>query len=405
MNKFLGPASKQFKTGLLTIISAFSITIFSSRVYAEYTYYDSGSVSVFQKLNQGTFFISYKWLNLDSLISYCGSERLSYSDAVENYSLENNYFAEFEYIPDTAIDILKLVHSSNTFSLVTSSAVFQVRYADIYENPPSSGYPVLVLTFPDASTQSFILENSGSGGIFQKALTLPMGIYQYSYYATNDEYERNAYELSGIWIVTSLPYDFIRIAPIDFAEVIPDNVLFSWSVKTDETDDRLAYKLFLGRSADKPQLNLVSPAPQVNATNYIMPVSLDHKARYFWYMTITNKYGAQLETSLFEFITGGNVTKFYNAPNPFNPARGDKTKFVFFMPETGTAQITVYSEYGAKIWQSQTLNINGQTSAEIEYNGKDSLGKLLYNGSYLAVLTKKYGGNVKTERCRILIIK
>ena len=389
------------KAGVLAIISAFFITIFASKVYAEYTYYESESISVFQKFNQGVFSISYRWLNLDSLFSYVGSQYLSYGD---EYSLENNYFAEFDYIPDTHINILKPVHNLNTFSILSSSAVFQVQYDDIYQNPPSLGYPYLVITFPDASTQTFVLEDSGSNDIYQKMLNLPTGKYQYSYFASNDEYDRDVYSLSGEWVVTTQPYDFRVISPVNFGEVLPYNILFAWDIKTNETDDNLLYQLFLGKTSNKLEMTEVLPGPAANSLKFTI-TELDHKTSYFWYMIIKNKHGATFETEVYNFKTGGNVAKFYNAPNPFNPAGSQRTKFVFFMEETGTAQVALYSEYGDKIWQSETLNVSGLISAEIEYNGKDLQGKLLYNGSYLAVLTKKHNGRVKTEKCRILIIK
>ena len=76
------------------------------------------------------------------------------------------------------------------------------------------------------------------------------------------------------------------------------------------------------------------------------------------------------------------------------------------MPEPGTAEIVIYSEYGDKVWESKTVETTvGGISKEITYNGKDNSGRILYNGTYLAVLTKKYAGKTKTEKCRILIIK
>ena len=51
------------------------------------------------------------------------------------------------------------------------------------------------------------------------------------------------------------------------------------------------------------------------------------------------------------------------------------------------------------------LFFDGSTTGNIKYDGKDNLGRTLYNGSYIAILTKKYEDKMETERCRILIIK
>ena len=100
------------------------------------------------------------------------------------------------------------------------------------------------------------------------------------------------------------------------------------------------------------------------------------------------------------------IEKFFNYPNPFNPAKGQKTNFVFEMPEDGSAKIVLYSEYGDKVWESETFYKPGsQSLIEITYDGRDNSGKILYNGTYLAVLTKKYSGKTDVKKCRILIIK
>jgi hypothetical protein len=77
------------------------------------------------------------------------------------------------------------------------------------------------------------------------------------------------------------------------------------------------------------------------------------------------------------------------------------------MPESGTVKLALYSEYGDKVYESDTMNFHGDAgnSQAIFYKGKDNSGRMLYNGTYIAVLTKKYGGQTKTEKCRLLVIK
>jgi hypothetical protein len=135
-------------------------------------------------------------------------------------------------------------------------------------------------------------------------------------------------------------------------------------------------------------------------------LSLENCKYYYWKVSASNSYGDSAESEMFYFNNMNVKTeKFFNAPNPFNPAGGQKTKFVFNMPRSGAAKTIIYSEYGDKVWESDTYNLNGGTSSEISYDGKDNSGKILYNETYTAVLTKKYGGQTKTEKCGILVIK
>ncbi|AKL97567.1 hypothetical protein [Endomicrobium proavitum] len=393
------------KIGILILSSAFCITIFASKILAEYIADSEGSISLYQNLSQGSFFIYHKWYSLDASVFPVAFTPMFYNDASEDYSLDHEYFEEFDYAPNVKIDILANVHSTNTYHIPSEgAAVFSVQYTDIYENPPSAGYPKLELIYPDSSTQTYSLESTSDAAVFSKSLNLPMGAYQYKYYTTNDEYERGLYELSGNWYATTRPYNFSKTNPIDFVENLPDNVQFAWTVTTDEPGDILTYELYIGRTPEQSSLVKHTDDPSPNAVSFTIP-QLEHKKQYYWYMVVKNKYGAELVTQVYNFYTGGMVQKFYNAPNPFNPATGVKTKFVFPMPEDGTAKITVYSEYGDKVWESNSINAAGNSSVEVEYDGKDNSGKMLYNGTYLAILTKKYGGKTQTERCRILIIK
>ena len=109
-----------------------------------------------------------------------------------------------------------------------------------------------------------------------------------------------------------------------------------------------------------------------------------------------------MSPQIFNFVTLGAVSRVYNAPNPFNPQKGQKTRIFFEMYEDGKAEINIYSEYGDKI---RTISVNNlpKGTNEIEYDGKDDYGNILYNGTYLCVLKKN--GSSNSEKCRLLIIK
>ena len=98
------------------------------------------------------------------------------------------------------------------------------------------------------------------------------------------------------------------------------------------------------------------------------------------------------------------TSKCYNAPNPFNPQTGERTKIFFEMPEDGSVEIDIYSEYGDKIYHTSIDGLSKGINS-IEYAGRDDRGDILYNGTYVCVVKKKYLGTTKKEKCRLLVIK
>jgi hypothetical protein len=296
--------------------------------------------------------------------------------------------------------VLSPVHEKDTFSIYEEEAIFRVKL----KNSPISECPKLHLTFPNGTTETYIMDKYGDDNTYICILppsSLGIGSYDYKYItAINQDF----YEVSGKWHVTSRPYNFVVKEPNSSIEVATENVCFSWSLSSDEADDRLSYEMYIGNDSAKENLPKVENGPGVNSSSLIIS-KLEHRKQYYWYMKVKNKYGAELETEMFSFITGGIIDKFYNAPNPFCPAKGTKTDFVFPMRYDGTAQIIIYSEYGDKVWESDRLSFSGNSSHAIRYDGRDNYGKILYDGSYLAVLNKKYQNKTEIEKCRILVIR
>jgi hypothetical protein len=329
-----------------------------------------------------------------------------YPETDYNYTLEPLFFFEFDYKPDVNVKLLSPAHEAETFSIHNDEeATFEVKYTDTFLEQ-SAGYPKLILSSNGVFRSSDTLVYDPISDSYKISLNLSKGEYEYQYITTNGEYMPllGEYSISGNWYVTSLPYGFNRISPVNGSKEIPSSVNFKWEVFSDEGD--LFYEFYIGLDSSKSGLEKFSSAPAVNAKSFAVS-NLGSVKQYYWYMKIKNKHGAFIETDLFTFYTGGNVEKFYNAPNPFNPVRGQETQFVFNMPENGTVKLSIYSEYGDKVYESETMSITGGdgNSKSIFYNGKDNSDRMLYNGSYLAVITKKYSGQTKTERCRILIIR
>jgi hypothetical protein len=350
--------------------------------------------------------MSYRWFCYDDIIlPICGTI-MSESQGDDVLEISNNYFEDFDYDPSTNFSLISPQHSNNSFSIYEEEeACFNIKYNDISDNPPNAGYPCLLLTFPDGSTQTYVMTKSSfREDIYYYSLPLNRGSYKYKYITTNKYYPRSFYETEGQWHVTSRPHDFVKKTPIHTAEILPTNIYFSWDIAKGVEGDDLSYEIYIGRNPSKEKLSKFNTNPDKNSLTFAIP-KLENKKRYYWYMKITNQFGASIETEVFYFTTGGMIDKFYNAPNPFNPARGINTEFVFSMKEDGTCKITIYCEYGDLVWESDRFFFSGNNSQVIRYDGKDNSGKMLYNGTYWAVLEKKYANKTEIEKCRILVIR
>lgn len=115
-------------------------------------------------------------------------------------------------------------------------------------------------------------------------------------------------------------------------------------------------------------------------------------------------FGVSDYSEVYDFQTLGTVTKAFNYPNPFNPASNQLTNIVFDMQDQGSAEITVYTEFGHPVWRKTFDNLN-KGSNEVQYNGRDDDGRELFNGTYVCLIKRKYGYGENTDKCRLLIIK
>ena len=99
------------------------------------------------------------------------------------------------------------------------------------------------------------------------------------------------------------------------------------------------------------------------------------------------------------FLTLGlPIGKMFNYPNPFNPTQ-QQTNIVFSVNTPQTVKVKIYSEYGDLLRTLETSASAGTN--ELKFDGRDKNGKLLYNGSYIAVIARAEGA----AKCYILIIK
>jgi hypothetical protein len=234
---------------------------------------------------------------------------------------------------------------------------------------------------------------------------LEYGQYEYYFTAKNAYYPDEYISQTQKIIITERPKNFTVISPENVEAddekkaILDTNVIFKWNVQPGAEGDTLTNTFYYGTS--KNNMQQIDLAEQ---TEYEI-AKLAPRTRYYWKVSVKNQYGATLENEqIYTFITGGNIKKVYNAPNPFNPQKGEKTDIVFYMANSGDVEVNIYSEYGDKI---RNFSVNNLTSGNncVCYDGKDDKGNTLYNGTYLCIIKKKYNGSTETEKCRLLIIK
>jgi hypothetical protein len=386
-------------------ICLFAILLLVTMPKALKAFFSNSGYKIF---NYNNFFMSCDFLQEDSIMCpFC--TKMSACSNESYVEVMNLYFEEFDYESNLEFKLLTPQHQTDSVSIYDEEDVtFNVVHNDVANNAPQEGYPKILLKFPDASTKTYSMNEGGCVDkyktLYTYTLKLDKGSYEYKYITTNKYDSNNLCELKGNWHVTSRPYNFVKKSPHSTIEEIADNVCFSWNISTDENDDKLSYELYLGLESKKSDIKKLEKSPDINSLSHNIS-KLKHKKKYYWYMIIKNKFGVSLETELFSFFTGGLVEKFYNAPNQFNPGIVTVTDFVFPMYYDGTAEIKIYSEYGDLVWESDKSFFDGNSTGNIKYDGKDNSGRTLYNSSYIAILTKKYGDKTETQRCRILIIK
>ena len=381
----------------LTILS---LLILCSNIYANSMSIDEKEVEIEQKVAE--FSQQNDWINVDSYIDYVGITELKYND--QEISLTQSYFDIFDYIPNTDNTLIITDSLKDIIVIKSESDIgIQVEYNDRYGNEISNGYPKLYYRKHNSSESwdetNFI---SSDNNKFNFDLSLDYGSYDYYVTADNDNYPDEYISPAKTFVVTERPHSFVNLNPnLQDGRGNPNtNLNFSWNVTKGVDTDILKYTLFLGTSENSMQQYDLATQNSYTAQN------LSPRTRYYWRVDVENQYGAKLLNPItFNFVTLGEIKRVYNAPNPFNPQKGQKTRIFFEMQQDGTAEIDIYSEYGDKIYHVSIDNLS-KGNNEYVYDGKDDYGNTLYNGTYLCVVNKKYsdGGN-KTERCRLLIIK
>ena len=381
----------------LTILS---LLISVSNIYASRMFIEEKEVEIEQKVSE----LSQQndWINLDSYIDYVGTTELKYNE--QEFSLTQSYFDILDYVPDTDNTLIATESLKDIISIKSENDVnIQVKYSDKYGNGISNGYPKLYFR-QQSSSDSWEEKDFVSVGnnVFSSDLSLDYGVYDYYVVADNNNYPDEYISPVKTVVITERPHSFINLNPNlqDGRGNSNTTLNFSWNAEKGVENDILKYTLFLGSSENSMQKYDLATQSSYTAQN------LSPRTRYYWKVEVENQYGAKLLNPItYEFVTLGEIRKAYNAPNPFNPQKGQNTRVFFEMQDDGNAELDIYSEYGDKIYHTSINNLL-KGNNEYVYNGKDDYGNILYNGTYLCVIKKKYSnGGTKIERCRLLIIK
>jgi len=377
-----------------------SLLITVSHIYAGNMSIDEKELEIDQKVAE--FSQQSDWINVDSYIDFVGISELKYNE--EEVTLTQSYFDIFDYIPNTDNTLILSDSLKDIINIKSESdIILQVKYNDKYGNEISNGYPKIYYKKQNSSdlwTEKDCISVDNNN--FNADLSLDYGSYDYYVVADNNNYPNEYISPIKTFVVTERPHSFINLNPnLQDGKGNSNTILnFSWNVTKGVESDILKYTLFLGSSENSMQQY------DLATQNYYTAENLSPRTRYYWKVEVENQYGAKLLNPItYDFVTLGEIKRVYNAPNPFNPQRGQNTRIFFEMQEDGNVELDIYSEYGDKIYHISQNNLS-KGNNEIVYNGKDDYGNILYNGTYLCVIKKKYSsGRSKTERCRLLVIK
>ena len=355
------------------------------------------------------------YINVDSYIDYIGvTETIESSQGHEEVpeltynndeiTVAQSFFSIFDYVPNTEITLIKPESLKDNFISIKSEGDvnLQATYNDIYGNEISTGYPKIYYKKQNSSdtwTQSDL--NSTGSNIYSINLSLDYGSYVYYVVADNEKHPGEYKSPTRTFFVTENPHSFENLNPdLQDGKGNTNTILnFKWTAKKGLETDTLKYTLFLGTSENSMKQY------DLETQDFYTAYNLEPQTRYYWKVEVENQYGAKLlNPEIFNFVTLGEIKKVYNAPNPFNPMI-EKTRIFFEMAEDGNVDLDVYSEYADKIYHTSIYNVP-KGNYNIEYAGRDDRGSVLYNGTYLCVVKKKYhSGRTQKERCRLLVIK
>lgn len=204
-------------------------------------------------------------------------------------------------------------------------------------------------------------------------------------------------------------------------------VSISWSKVTSPEGDALTYTAYVGESPS--DLSAVASVAQSSGSAVVAAgarapgsrtafvvqdqggsvvlfiTGFDYYKNYYVRVGAKTVYGAQSQSALQSFILAATdgFPRAYNYPNPFSPNRGG-TNIVFNAPPSGYARavLTVYSEFGRQLF-SRDYGAVAPGVSQVRFDGRDSSGQTLMNGSYVARV--QFDGPSDRAILHLLVVK
>lgn len=381
---------------------SFAFFLLSSTLFADTMSYDY--IEALSSIGPMQMWQSSDYVGADALILTTDREIKEFTDPdpAKCVDLATGLFNFVDYYFSPCPYVLARQHSRYFVSIYLEETInFNVVYYDQYSNPPSTGYPQITYwrdgTYDYVSSSMDYVGPKDMGLLFTKEVTLQRGTYWYKYFVKNDSYTDGYLLENSSFVVTGSPQNVANTGIEEGANVSNSKITFSWNA-SDPDGGKLNYKLYLGENPDNLALVYEGENPNIELK------SLDYGKKYYWQIEAINIYGVSSKSPIYSFSTIQPVSKSFNYPNPFNPGRNQTTNIVFNMEQDGSAQLSIYTEMGDLCWQKSFDNLPTGAN-EITYDGRDDDGQMLYNGTYVCIIKKKYDNREQKEKCRILIIK
>ncbi|MDI6640704.1 MAG: carboxypeptidase regulatory-like domain-containing protein [Elusimicrobiota bacterium] len=331
---------------------------------------------------------SRTYSNLMSLKTEQNFTRINTSPAL-SWTQENDNYTDTGVYPSTGMP------NKDTF-------VFRIKYTDSENDPTFSGYPKLYIKKGGTNisgspfTMSYVSGEPLTGVVYSYSKVFESVGNDYTYYfEVKDKYQSSATTQEKQFTVSSPPTEVENKSGItDGQTVTTGKIVLSWE-SSDPDGDSLTYYLYLSKGQVEQQMQLIYTGKD---TSYIL-YDLEPGTIFYWRVDVEDQNGILVKGQVLSFKTLSiNEDKVLNYPNPFNPQR-EKTNIVFYAKDTGSAEIKIYTEFGEKIFED-TFSVMKGTN-EYPYDGKDSNGNILMNGTY--VVTVKVDNKLK--KTAILVLK
>ena len=103
------------------------------------------------------------------------------------------------------------------------------------------------------------------------------------------------------------------------------------------------------------------------------------------------------------FIPAQNpaIAKPFTWPSPFNPAKGD-AQIGFFLDEAADVGLKIYTLQGRLVRSDARAFAGGNQI--MTWNGSNDSGMRVSPGGYVAVIEKRYGSRVSTQKLKIAVL-